>query len=397
MKQYDAIVIGAGPAGTYTAKTLAENNHQVALYEQYSKIGEPMNCAGLVTPRVYEEFSIPTETSVQNHIYGAHIHSPNGKMLSIGGDKLHAYAINRTNFDKELASQAKQAGVYLFNDHKLVSAQRIDNRVECGFRTKKEVVLASAPLLIGADGPQSYVRQNFFLVQPKQILRGIGCELKDTNLDSKNVHIFLGNKIAPGFFAWLIPTHKKGKTARLGLCIPSTEQRSPKYYFDQLQKNPSVNNLIKHAEPTTYSAGLIPLKVFKYTTTDNVMIVGDAAAQVKPTSGGGVFTGLRCARHCARTAHKAIIKKKHDQQFLKTYHKEWTNDIGRELSMGMHFRSIYSRISDKDFDKYIEKLNTKKIVDTINANGDIDFPSKLLLPLMKKAPSLIKLAFHLTT
>jgi len=392
MNHYDTIIVGGGPIGAYVAKTCAQYGHSTALYEQHYMIGQPVNCAGLVTPRVFKEFHIPTKPSIQNKIYGANIYPPSGKPLVIGGDSIHAYAINRRLFDQQLIQQAKSKGASIFLNHKLLSAQRTNNQLDLSLRQQKDIIHVTTNLLIGADGPQSFIRQQFFLSKPKERLHGIGLELVDTDMDPRFIHMFLGTKLAPGFFGWVIPTHPKGTTARIGLCIQEPQPHSPKFYFHKFQQHSPVRSLLDQATPTTMSGGLIPLGVLKMTATDNVMIVGDAAAQVKPTSGGGIFPGLRCAHHCAETAHKAINTHQFHQQILKQYHKQWQNDLGRELGIGMRFRALFTRLSDKELDKYIEKLNTPKLIDVINTYGDIDYPSKLIFPLMKKAPSLLKLA-----
>ena len=136
---------------------------------------------------------------------------------------------------------------------------------------------------------------------------------------------------------------------------------------------------------------VIPLGLNKKAVTDHVMIVGDAASQVKPTSGGGIYSGLLCAKHCGDVAIEAIRNQSFKSQFLKQYQTRWLDDIGRELTMGMRFRRIFKTLSDKQFDKYIEKFKNPKIIEIINSYGDIDYPSKLLRPLLKKAPSLISL------
>ena len=90
--------------------------------------------------------------------------------------------------------------------------------------------------------------------------------------------------------------------------------------------------------------GTVPLGALKKTHASNVLIVGDAAAQVKPTSGGGIFTGLLCASHCSTTAVDALQKNDYTSQFLKKYHKLWSADIGMELYLGMRFRKIYKNL-----------------------------------------------------
>lgn len=122
------------------------------------------------------------------------------------------------------------------------------------------------------------------------------------------------------------------------------------------------------------------------------MLVGDAAAQVKPTSGGGLYPGLRCATHCSNTAEELFRNQCFDEESVQHYHTSWTSDIGRELALGMRFRAVFSHLTDHQFDKYLKKLNKQKTLDIINAYGDIDYPSRLVLPLLKTSPALLGLA-----
>ena len=140
-----------------------------------------------------------------------------------------------------------------------------------------------------------------------------------------------------------------------------------------------------------YIGGVIPLGFLKKTYTSNVMVVGDAAAQVKPTSGGGIYTGLLSASHCAKVAVDALQKNNFSPQFLKKYHKLWYSDLGMEFFLGLKFRKIYKNLTDAQMDKYIKKFKNPKIAEIISEYGDIDYPSKLVAPLLKKTPTLIRL------
>jgi digeranylgeranylglycerophospholipid reductase len=71
---------------------------------------------------------------------------------------------------------------------------------------------------------------------------------------------------------------------------------------------------------------------------------------------------------------------------------KWIKDIGRELSKGMMFRKIFTNLTDDQFNKFLKKLNNSKTLDIINNFGDIDYPSRLALPLLKTSPSLLTLA-----
>jgi len=175
------------------------------------------------------------------------------------------------------------------------------------------------------------------------------------------------------------------------LCINQNATYSPKKYFENFLENKHASAFLKNTSITNYIGGIIPFGVLKKTYESNVLVVGDAAAQVKPTSGGGVYTGLLCARHCSTVSIDALQNNNFGSQFLKRYQKLWTSDIGRELNLGMKFRNIYKNFSDKQMDKYIERFSNPKITEIISKYGDIDYPSKLVKPLLKKIPTLLKL------
>ena len=388
MKQYDAAIIGGGPVGGYVAKEISKQGYKVAIFEEHKRIGEPLKCAGLVTSRVFDITKIPEENIVQNKVKGAHIHSSFGNTLTIGGDKIHAFVIDRQKFDEEIIKSAGKKGSEIFLENKLSSAKRKEAYIELITSKSRDI---RCKLLIGADGPHSKTREIFDLPQPNEFLKGIGIEIKNTNLDPDFVEIFLGKNIAPGFFAWLIPTNEEGTEGRIGLCISQDALHPPAYYLSNFLKNKLTNQYLKHIKINKKIGGIIPLGQLKKTYSSNILLVGDAAAQVKPTSGGGLYTGLLCARHCANIATDALDKNNLNVEFLKIYHKLCYEDIGKELNIGMKLRRIFKKLSDKQIDKYINFFQNPESIDIISRYGDIDYPSKLIKPMLKNAPSLIKL------
>jgi len=388
MQQYDAVIVGGGPIGGHIAKKIAEKNYNVAIFEKNKQIGVPLNCAGLITEKVFNFLNFDKNKVIQNKIKGANIHSPSNYVLSIGGDKVHAVVIDRFSFDNEIINLSKKNGTEVFLKNKILSIQKSKGFIQ--LKTSKNTELKTN-LIIGADGPYSIVRDRFGFTEPIEFLKGIGAELSGTNLDSNFVEIFVGRGIAPGFFAWIIPINEDGTKARIGLCVDQNAKYSPKIYFEKFLKNKFTNQFIKNSKIEKKIGGVIPLGVLKKTYDANVLIVGDAAAQIKPTSGGGIYPGLLCANYCSKVAIDALNKNDFSTQVLKKYQKLWSADIGRELFLGMKFRKIYKNLSDKQMDKYILKFSNSKFTDIITKYGDIDYPSKLVKPLLKKAPSLLKL------
>jgi geranylgeranyl reductase family protein len=388
MDEYDIAVAGGGPVGCFVAEQLASKGRHVAVFEEHRTIGEPVHCAGLVTQRVFDISKCSQTGIVQNKIYGACIHSPAGSTLTIGGEKVHGLVINRQRFDETLSQTAQTAGAELLTGYKVVSAKKEDNHMTLTIQQNEQTFPVRCNILLGADGPHSSIRKIFGFPHPNEMLQGIGAELSDATLDPRFVHIFVGRNIAPGFFAWVIPINTQGTTARIGLCIGKQSNHSLQHYFTALLQQP----LLQGTTVMKRFGGAIPLGPLKKTVDDHVMLIGDAAAQVKPTSGGGIYPGLLCATQCAIVAEEALQKQQFDGEFLKRYHTKWIKEIGRELSLGMRFRKIFTNLTDEQLTKYLEKLNNKKTIDIINTHGDIDYPSQLALPLIRTSPSLLSLA-----
>ena len=260
MKKYDVLIVGGGPVGGYIAGRLAEKKYSVAIFEKNKEIGMPLNCAGLVTPRVFDLLNIPKKNIIQNEIKGANIHGPSGKTLTIGGDRLHAYVIDRTTFDKNIIRYSCEKGAELYLNNKVISVKKNNNFSI--IKTSKSI-FSKCKLIIGADGPKSKIRKSFKFPEPKEFLNGIGAELKNTSLDSRFVEIFIGNNIAPGFFAWIIPTNKEGTMARAGLCVNSNSNISPKYYFDKFYKYKLTYPFLKNSKIIRKIGGIVPVGVLK--------------------------------------------------------------------------------------------------------------------------------------
>ncbi|UCF12331.1 MAG: NAD(P)/FAD-dependent oxidoreductase [Thermoplasmatales archaeon] len=387
MEKYDVAVIGGGPIGGYIAKRIAREGFKIALFEEHKRIGLPLKCAGLVTSRIFRILNFPKTKVVQNEIYGAHIYSPSGEVITIGGNKVHALVINRSQFDEEIINNAIKNGAEIYLESRTTYAKKRNNTIQLDILKKEKTNQINCSLLIGADGSKSKIREVFRFPQPTEFLKGIGAEVTNTNLNPKFVEIFLGQNIAQGLFAWIIPINKDGSEARIGLCIDSNSKNTLRQCFNRLLKVKQLQNV----KITKHIGGYIPLGPLKKTVESNIMLVGDAAAQVKPTSGGGIYPGLLCAQCCSSVALEALELNDFNKQVLNKYHKSWSKEIGKELSLGMKFRTIFKNFNDKQHDRYIKKFNNKKTIDTINKYGDIDYPSKLAIPLLKNSPSLLKL------
>ncbi|HEC95024.1 MAG TPA: NAD(P)/FAD-dependent oxidoreductase [Thermoplasmatales archaeon] len=388
---YDVAVIGGGPIGSNIAASLSQKGYNVVVIEQKKEIGVPLQCAGLVSKRVFNLVDIPLESVMQNKLYGAYLHSPRDRMVQIGDDKPHAFAIDRVTFDKRLAEQAQERGAEYLLNTRAYNIKRKENAVEIQVKHCNETFAITSKLLIGADGSKSTVRKIFNFPQPQEMLLGAGAEVEHVDLDPKFVHVFLGREIAPGFFAWIIPINRDGTKARIGLCSTKPLSKTLKSYFTTLFNYPSTRPFLEQAVVTRFLGGSIPLGVLRETVADNVMLVGDAAAQVKPLSGGGIYTGLLSSKHCTSVAEEALEENNLTRKRLREYYDLWTQELKREIMFGMRVRRRYVQMNDEEIENHFTYLQDDIILSIISQYGDIDYPSRLVFPLVRSSPKLLRL------
>jgi geranylgeranyl reductase family protein len=375
--EYDAVVVGAGPAGSATARDIAAAGFRTLLIEEHEAVGEPLHCAGLVTPRTLELAGV-TDGLVINELWGGFVNSPLGTRLPLGGDRLRAVAIHRQRLDEALAAAAQRAGAELWTNTRLVSLEREGRALKVQVARRSRSQALCTHLLIGADGAQSRVARLLGLrARHEERIIGLGTEAKLTTERRDFLEVFVGNSIAPGFFGWVIPLGE-GR-ARIG--IATSDGRRPIHYMSGLLE--AFPRLFAGAEFGRLYGGVIPLKRPDRIYCENAMLVGDAAGQAKPTSGGGIYTGLVGAKHCAQAAVQALTEDDFSVGSLARYQKTWSGQMSRELARGWDLRRIFLALDDRELDALISIFGSQRLRRVAERYGDIDFPSRLFshLPL----------------
>jgi digeranylgeranylglycerophospholipid reductase len=393
-ERVDALVVGAGPAGSNTARLLARDGHRVLLLEEDDVVGEPLQCAGLVTNKLAKLIAFPQSDVVINKIRGAYIYSPKGRMIELDSGRDHALLMDRCEFDRRVARTATEAGVDLWTNAKWVSAQRTSD----GFRSRvlrKEgdrvsEVSVESRLIVGADGVQTNVGRAFGMPRPREFLPGFEAELDGLTLPRADmIPVFSDPAIAPGFFSWVIPS--SNETGRAGLCM-RPRRRSAFEHFQDFRKNEHVAPYIpQEARITRPIVGTVPLGMPERFTDDGILLVGDACAMPKPTSGGGIYTGLEGSVIAADVASDALTRGDTTRARLRAYDKRFRRSrIGREIRIGWRLRRAFLHLSASEIEDAFRLFSNRRALSVLDGFGDIDHPSHLLAPLLLAEPRLLR-------
>ncbi len=381
---FDVLVIGAGPVGGHVAARVAEAGFSVAVVEEHREIGEPVQCGGIFTPRVMD--IVDCRSTILERIRGCEFYSPGGREVVVDGGETEALVVDRAAFDREVMRYALKKGVTCFLGALATRAERNHDGLEVSVRMDGHQEQFRCSILVGADGVKGNVARWFRLGRPYRILPGLEADVAGSEHTNGFVKVFTGSRFAPGFFAWLVPA---GHTARVGLCL---SQGNARPYLDAMFNLEPPARFLSEAQTLGYVIGGIPIGTARRTYADNVMIVGDAAFQAKATTGGGIYTGLVCAEHCAETAVESLRQGDQSAAVLSRYEKRWKGGIGRELRRYLLLHKILSSLTDPQLEEIFEILDKPKLLRTISETGDVDYQARVVLALLKEEPRLLKFA-----
>jgi digeranylgeranylglycerophospholipid reductase len=384
----DALVIGAGPAGSTAAFELARRGHRVRVVEEHPRVGRPVQCAGLVSRRVLDLAG--SERFVLGAVRGARVFSPGLRAVSFSAPQPRGYVIDRAALDVHLADRAARAGA------EYLTGTRFDgfDPGPPGLRRARlrgpdgTVGCADARLVIGADGVSSSVARAARLPRRVEILPAFEAELPSSPGDPTSVEVYLGTRIAPGLFGWWIGDFAGG--ARVGVAARA-DGTSARVYFDRLLAQLARRFGAPLPAPVAFVVSGIPIGTMPHLTADRVLLVGDAAAQVKPLSGGGIFTGMRAATIAGEVADLALRTDRLDRAGLRPYEARVDAELGEEFRRAHYLRRLFARLTDRDFERLLRALDAAGMAEAIVAFGDIDFPSHVAWRLLRQSPELLRL------
>ena len=318
----DFAVVGCGPAGARFARRVAERGRDVVVFER-GRVGEPLACSGHVSRDVWDYLDPGAQDALlQNEVYGARFHAggPGSDAHRFYKHEAVSNVIDRVALDRRLADLAREAGADVREHHTVTGVEERADGVRVEVSTPEDTETHAARMVVGADGPNSRVRRALDMPEPGEILHGVLGFVDDPDPgDYVDVHLTV-----PRFFAWRIPRGEAG--AEYGLAAPPGDVTDR---FEQLQEAYDVRL-------DERCSGAIPIGPPDRVTGQRSLLLGDAAAQTKPFTGGGILYGMQAADHAAREVDPR------DPATLAAYERAWRSDLEREIRLGRLVRRAYS-------------------------------------------------------
>ena len=370
--KYDVVVVGGRVGGSTASLFASKKGLDVLIIEKNQEIGVPVQCAEATSSSTFKTLEMkPSSKYVCNEIKGADVYAPDGSHGHLEGGYAEGFILERKLFDKHLAIESAKAGTDILVKTTVKDLIRKKEGVRGVVAKHMDHTLEiEAELVIAADGIESQVAQMAGLntrQTPHSLCSCAQYEMVGVSCDPHYLQFYFGQKIAPGGYVWVFP--KGDGVANVGVGVRSDTTSA--YSF--LRKFTSQMN----ATPVELNIGGVPVHgPVDKTYTDGLMVVGDAAGQVEPFTGGGIHVTVLCARIAGEVAAEAT------ENFLKRYETRWKKEVGGDLKQSLKYRRIMDRLTDEEMNilaKFLKKQDLESISKMSMLGFVRDYPQFLKL------------------
>ncbi|WP_461461506.1 NAD(P)/FAD-dependent oxidoreductase [Methanobrevibacter sp.] len=391
MIETDVLVVGAGPAGSTAAKHAALGGAKVILMDKKSEIGSPKRCAEGVSKKGLKKLGIePNPRFIAKELDGVRLVSPNGTDVWMTSEEIElpeaGYILERKVFDKFMAMDAARAGAEIKVKTMATGVIKSDEGfiVTCESMGKEFDI--KTKILIAADGPESHIGRWAGLKTAQKAVHmesGIQYEMCNLHFERDGVIEFYFGSCAPGGYVWVFP--KGDDIANVGLAVIAPKANKPaiEYLDDFVSKSP----ITKDAQAVEINVGGDPVGGMpKKIYDDHIMVVGDAAGQVNPLTGGGIISGMTGGMYAGQVAAEAIKDENYSAKYLKKYDSLVREDIGEEIRKYSIVQEYLLTLSDEELDDIaaeFQNVNFSKVSTTQLIKSLIKVSPKAALKLGK--------------
>ncbi len=388
MPDYDVVVVGAGPAGSMTAKWAAKSGAKVLMLEKRQEVGSPVRCGEGISRSWLDSVGVKLDSkSVARQVKGAKIVAPNGAVFylseKMAGNEV-GIVIDRVFFDKLLAKDAVKAGADLQLKSSAIKLLKKGEKVT-GVKVKSfgETRDVTCGCVVGADGYESNVGRWAGIntnLAPRDITSCFQYRLTNINHDPDYCEFILGSK-APGGYIWIFP--KDEDTANVGIGMQLTKLKDPAEVKKHLDKFIQNDPRLRKGRALEMVSGAVSICApIDKTVSDGILLVGDAARQIDPITGGGISNSCKAGKVAGEVLGKASKERNFSADSLRRYEKGWRDLLENQLYRNWMAKEKLVTLSDDTFNKIITTLNEVGVekMSTI----------AILRAIEKKHPDLVK-------
>jgi geranylgeranyl reductase family protein len=354
---FDVVVAGGSIAGLFCAREVAKAGHKVLVIEEDFEIGSPEHCGGLVSASGLEDLGIvPSSKTLDSQIQSAILSSAGSKTITLDAKKQNVVVINRREFDKQIAHQAQKNGAEIRVKTSLKEINGSQAITTSGAIDCKVIVDARGAFSLVQRDRTGTLQSAQYEIYADWIQKG----LVEVNFDAQKY---------PGFFSWVIPAANGiGKVGVAGKAINAMSA------LESFLEKKGKHSIIRKVFAPIWING--PIENF---VTENIVTVGDAAGQSKPTTAGGIYSCGVGGILAGRAISKYLDTGNRDS--LNEYQKRWTEKFGKEFEKQLFARKMLERLDNQTIDKLFSSVTPEMIAD-ISENEDFDFHTTALVKLL---------------
>jgi len=370
---YDALVVGAGPAGLMYSRVLAAKGFKVAVVEKNEQLAVKP-CGEGISARVLQTAEIEKSDYnrfISHVIKGAVIVAPNGKEVIVKEEREMGYVIDKKNFLRVMGEYSASTGaeIYMKEPVKELTFQK-DH-----WLVKTRTMELEAKLLVGADGYLSFVSRALDLEKPgeRKVIPAIQYVMPNVDVhDPDMTYFFLGNDVAPKGYVWIFP--KDGRLANVGIGVQGA---APKAYLDKFIKmHPEI---FKKVDILEFRGAAVTIGgMLSEIVTDHAILIGEAAGQVIPLTGGGIHTSIAGGKIAAEVTAKALEEGNLSKQRLSEYKDKYNEYWGKRIKDSLKGLHAIEKLSDDELNQLAEILSPEDVVNLANGENVASVAVKLL-------------------
>jgi len=335
----DVIVVGAGPAGSQTAHELSRRGRSVTVFDCCKAIGAKL-CAGIIGRECAERYEISGDL-IHLAARSARILPPEGPEIRVEREEVQAYVIDRVRFVAGVADRARTQGAEYRLRRRVAHVEVLPDRVVVTARHNGRTERCEARALVIASGFATGLPRMVGLEAASTPAYAAQAKIAGAGVDE--VTVYARRHLPRGFFGWVVPS--ANGTALVG----ALGRARPAAALGALLNGLTADGVAFTSAAPVQQWG-VPLRPAARTYGDRVVLVGDAAGQVKPTTGGGIYYSMRSGEMAAEVLDDALERGDLSARSLHAYENRWRTVFGREMLFGYVARRIYEHLSASDVD-----------------------------------------------